>query len=173
MTLNKSLPKLKESIMARKWFLTGMLCVALAYAFTVVGCTSTDIKSNVVGEYNLITKISSKDFVPLGIISVSATETEIISPFHFMKEVSGEKVSFDLLLQEAKGIYPDASDITNIRIDRIDQNKKTFFDFFIGSTKTVKYIGTALAIKYTDALEEVREPLEGRTDTLPALSIKK
>ena len=171
MTLNKSLPKLKEFIMAKRCFLIRMLCVALAFGFALVGCTSTDMKSNVDGEYSLITKISSKDFVPLGFVTVNATETLIISPFHFTKELSGEKVTFDLILQEARNLYPETSDIINIRIDRIDQVKTTFFDFLIGSTKTVRYIGNGLAIKYTNALEEVREPSGARTNTLPRLSM--
>jgi len=157
--------------MAKKCLLFEALCAALAITLTLAGCTSTDMKSNVTGEYNHITKISSKDFVSLGLISVIATETEIIYPFHFVKETLGEKVTFDLLLQEARRLYPETSDIINIRIDRVDQSKRTLFDFLIGSTKTAKYIGNALAIRYTDALEEVRDPLRARTDTLPTLSI--
>ena len=148
----------------------GILCAAFALA--LVGCTSTDVKSNVVGDYNLIPKIASKDFVSLGLVSVSTIEMEIISPFHFVTEKTGEKITYDLFLQEARVLYPDTSDIINVRIDRIDQNKKTFFDFLIGSTRIVKYIGNALAIKYTDSLEEVRDPLMGRNDILPALSIR-
>ncbi|MDR1802951.1 MAG: hypothetical protein LBQ94_05035, partial [Treponema sp.] len=65
-----------------------MLCAVLALAFA--GCTSTDVKSNVVGDYNLIPKIASKDFVALGLVSISTIEMEIISPFHFVTEKSGE-----------------------------------------------------------------------------------
>ena len=147
----------------------GMLCLAFALAFA--GCTSTDVKSNVVGDYNLIPKIASKDFVALGLVSISTIEMEIISPFHFITEKSGEKITYDLFLHEARILYPETSDIINVRIDRIDQNRKTFFDFVIGSTRIVRYIGNALAIKYTDALEEVRDPLVGRNDILPVLSI--
>jgi hypothetical protein len=157
--------------MTKGWFIVVMLCVMLAFGLMLAGCTSTDLKSNVAGEYSLITKIASKDFIPLGFVSVNATETVIISPFYFTKEMLGEKVTFDLLLQEARRLYPETSDIINIRIDRLDQNKTTLVDFFIGSTRTVKYIGNALAIQYTDALEEVREPSGARTDTLPPLSI--
>ena len=157
--------------MAKRWLLAEMLCTALVFALLLSGCTSTDMKSNVAGEYSLITKISSKDFVPLGFVSVSATETVIISPLHFTKERLGERVTFDLLIQEARRLYPEASDIINIRIDRVDQSKTTLIDFFIGSTRSVKYIGNALAIKYTDALEEVRDPLRARTETLPPVSI--
>jgi hypothetical protein len=155
--------------MKKRWLLAGILCAAFALA--LVGCTSTDVKSNVTGDYNLIPKIASKDYVALGLVSVSATEMEIISPFHFATEKYGERITFDLFLQEARKLYPETSDIINIRIDRVDQNKKTFFDFLIGSTKIVKYIGNALAIKYTNALEEVREPSGARTNTLPRLSM--
>ena len=157
--------------MINRWFLAGMLCAMLAFGFMLAGCTSTDVKSNVAGEYNLIPKIASKDFIALGLVSVTATESVIISPFHFTKDVSGERVTFDLLLREARRLYPETSDIINVRIDRIDQSRTTLVDFFTGSSRTVKYIGNALAIQYTDALEEVREPLKGRADTLPPLSI--
>ena len=163
--------KLKESIMTNRLFLVGMLCVMIAFGLLLAGCTSTDVKSNVAGEYNLVPKLASKDFVPLGLVSVTATETVIISPFHFTKDVSGERVTFDLLLKEARRLYPETSDIINVRVDRIDQSRTTLVDFFTGSSRTVKYIGNALAIQYTDALEEVRDPLRGRVDTLPPLSI--
>ena len=156
--------------MKKRQLLTGMLCAVFALA--LVGCTSTDVKYNVVGDYNLIPKIASKDFVALGIVTVSAIEMEIISPFHFTTQKSGEKITYDLFLQEARRLYPETSDIINVRIDRVDQNKKTFFDFLIGSNRIVKYIGNALAIKYTDSLEEVRDPLGGRNDVLPALFIR-
>ena len=149
----------------------GILCAALIIAFT--GCTSTDVKSNVVGDYNLIPKIASKDFVALGLVTVSTIEMEIISPFHFTTQKSGEKITYDLFLQEARRLYPETSDIINIRIDRVDQRKTTLVDFFIGSTRTVKYLGNGLAIKYTDALEEVIAPSRARTDTLPPLSINR
>ena len=155
--------------MKKRWLPARILCAAFVLA--LVGCTSTDVKSNVVGDYNLIPKIASKNFVPLGLVSVSAIEMEIISPFHVMKDVKGEKITYDLFLQEARLLYPETSDIINVRIDRVDQNRKTFFDFIIGSTRIVKYIGNALAIKYTDSLEEVRDPLGGRNNILPVLSI--
>ena len=158
--------------MTRRRYIVVMLCVILAFGSLLAGCTSTDVKSNVAGEYNLIPKIASKDFIALGLVSVTATETVIISPFHFTKDVSGEKVTFDLLISEARRLYPETSDIINVRIDRIDQSRTTLVDFFTGSFRTVKYIGNALAIQYTDALEEVRDPLDGRVDTLPPLSIR-
>ena len=151
----------------KKRRLPAALCAAFILA--LVGCTSTDVKSNVVGDYNLIPKIASKDFVALGLVSISTIEMEIISPFHFITEKSGEKITYDLFLQEARVLYPETSDIINVRIDRVDQNRKSFFDFIIGSTRIVKYIGNALAIKYTGSLEEVRDPLGGRNDVLPAL----
>ena len=154
--------------MTKRWFLIGMLCVTLALGLILAGCTSTDVKYNLSGSYNAIPKIASKDFIPLGLVSVTAIETEIISPFHFMKDWSGEGVTFDMLLQEAKRLYPETSDIINIRIDRIFQSRTTLVDFFTGSTRTWKDIGNALAIKYTDALEEVRDPLSGRYYSLPS-----
>jgi hypothetical protein len=156
--------------MKKKRLPARILCAAFTIA--LIGCTSTDMKSNVAGDYNLIPKIASKDFVALGIVSVSSIEMEVIYPFHFVTEKTGEKITYDLFLQEARVLYPETSDVINIRIDRIDQNRKTLFDFLIGSTRIVKYIGNALAIKYTDSLEEVMDPLGGRNDILPPLSIR-
>jgi len=102
----------------------------------LAGCTTTDLKSNLIGEYNLIPKIASKDFDVLGLVSVTATEKITVTPFGLTKEITGERVTFDLLLQEAKNLYPDVSDIINVRIDRIDQSKTSVFDFLMGYTRT-------------------------------------
>jgi len=145
----------------------GALGIGLALALTLVGCTSTDVKSNLVGEYNLIPKIAGKDFVVLGLVSVNAEETTSVSPLHLVTTKKGEAVTFDLLLQKAKELYPDVSDIINVRIDQVDQSKTGLLDFLTGSKKTVKYVGNALAVKYTDALQEVQDPLAGKGSALP------
>jgi hypothetical protein len=158
---------LKEYEMAKRIIFGGMLCLILAFAFTAAGCKTTDVKSGMVGEYNLIPKISSKDFDVLGFVTVETHETIVKSPLYLTAIHTGEIITYDLLLREALRLYPDVSDIINIRIDRNDQGKTTPFDWLLGTTKTIRYIGNALAIKYTVALEETREPLPGRNRALP------
>ena len=147
--------------MKRKWLLAGMLFAMLV----VVSCTTFDVKSNVEGEYH-IPRLATKDYVVLGHVTVYATETQITSPFRIAKDIAGERITFDLLLQEAKSQYPDLSDIINIRVDRIDQGRTSVFDFLVGSNRTVRYIGNALVIRYTEAIEDTA-PANGTTSSLP------
>jgi len=144
----------------------GIIAVVVVIGF-LAGCTTTNLKSNLAGEYNMIPKIAGKDFNVIGLVSVSATEKTVVTPLHLTKDITGERVTFDLLLQEAKKLYPDVSDIINVRIDRVDQSKRSVFDFFTGYDRTIQYFGNALAVKYTTALEEVRDPLKGKTGQLP------
>jgi hypothetical protein len=141
-----------------------MLVMVLAFGLVAVSCTTTDFKSNVVGEYNLIPKIAGKDFEALGLITITSEEVTTISPLHFNTTHSGSKVTFDLLLQKAKELYPDTSDIINVRIDKYDISTTSLFDFFTGSTVTVRYTGNALAINYTTALDVTKnDTSESRT----------
>ena len=146
--------------------------LALVLAFVALGCTSTNVKSAFVGEYNMIPKIAGKDFVVLGHVSVSATEEINVSPLRFRTEHKGERVTFDLLLQEAIRLYPEVTDIINVRIDRIVQGDTSPLDFFIGSHQNVRYIGNALAVMYTDALPEGEWPIGGKSKSLPQAGLR-
>jgi len=143
----------------------GLIVIVAAIGF-LMGCTTTtDLKSNMIGEYNMIPKIASKDFSPIGVVSVTATEKLVVTPFGMTKEITGERVTFDLLLKEAKRLYPDVSDIINVRIDRVDQSKRSIIDFFTGYDRTITYYGNALAVKYTTAIED---NLSGKSGKLPS-----
>jgi hypothetical protein len=146
-----------------------VVVVVMAAALSTVSCKSVDVKSNAVGEYNLIPKIAGKDFVVLGLVSVNAEVSTKVSPLYLSKTLQGEQVTFDLLLQKAKELYPEVSDIINVRIDKVEQLKTRAFwlRWLTGYQKTDKYVGNALAVKYTDALQEVQEPLEGKANGLP------
>jgi len=138
----------------------------LAVIGLLMGCTTTtDLKSNMIGEYNMIPKIASKDFNVIGLVSVTATENLIVTSLGMTKEITGERVTFDLLLKEAKRLYPDVSDIINVRIDRVDQSKRSIIDFLTGYNRTIIYYGNALAVKYTTALED---NLPGKSGKLPS-----
>ena len=97
--------------------------------------------------------LAGKDFNILGLVTVTATENVKVAPLYLAKEITGERVTFDLLLQEAKKLYPDLSDIINVRIDRIDQSRTSLFDFITGYDRTIQYIGNAIVVKYTTAVE--------------------
>jgi len=153
--------------MKKKGLLTGMFCLVLVFAFLVTGCTTTNLKTNIAGEYNMIPKIASKDFVVLGLVSVNTSVVESTSAFRLNSSVEGERITFDRLLQEARRLYPDVSDIINVRVDRVVRGKTSLLDFFTGSSRTVEYLGNALAIRYTGALSEGETPISGRTNTLP------
>jgi hypothetical protein len=124
----------------------------LATIGILMGCTSTNLKTNSGGEYNMI-PLAGKDFNILGLVTVTATEKINVAPLYLAMEITGERVTFDLLLQEAKKLYPDLSDIINVRIDRVDQSRTSLFDFFTGYDRTIQYLGNAIAVKYTNAVE--------------------
>jgi len=150
--------------MVKKIFI-GALC--LVVTFSALGCSSTNLKTNMTGEYNLIPKIAGKDFEVLGLVSVKTTEVKTKSPLYLSINHEGERVTFDSLIQEARARYPNVSDIINVRIDKTYKGKRTLIDWLTGSETTIEYAGTALAIRYTTALQEQRDPLEGRSGTLP------
>ena len=131
--------------------IAGVLLV-LVLGFTVIGCTSTDVKSNTSGEY-MFANIAGKDFTVLGFVTVNTTEEIRISPLKISTDWKGERVTYDLLLQEAKKLYPSVSDIINVRVDQISQGRTSLLDYFTGTTRTNKYIGNALAIEYTGTHE--------------------
>ena len=148
--------------------LLGIAALAVVIGFMTVGCKTTDLKNNMHGEYNMIPKIAGKDFDVLGIVSTKTMETVHISFLSLETKTTGERVNFDLLLQEAKKLYPGVSDIINVRIDRIEKGTKSPFTWLIGGTTTIEYFGNAIAIKYTSALDEVRDPLGGKSGSLPS-----
>jgi len=154
--------------MKNKRTMFGIIALVAVSGLMVVSCITTDLKSNMAGEYNLIPKIAGKDFDVLGLVSAQATETVVVSPLRIQTTVTGERVTFDLLLQEAKTQYPGVSDIINVRIDKIDKGTRGLFTWLTGGTTTAEYFGNALAIKYTKALDEARDPLEGRNGGLPS-----
>ena len=145
----------------------GFIVIVMVIEFFAVSCTTTDFKSNLAGEYNLLPKIAGKNFLVLGLVSVSATETRVTSPLSLQTTITGESVTFDLLMKEAQNLYPDVTDIINVRIDKNDNGTRGVFTWLIGGTTTIIYYGNALAIKYTpEALEEVSKALEGRSSDL-------
>jgi hypothetical protein len=137
--------------MRNKAILAGMLA-ALALAFVVTGCSTTDITTNETGLYNLA-PIAVKDYEILGAVNLEAKEVYTKGLFGWTESTTGNKVTFGLLLEEAKKQYPNTTDIINVRIDKLDRNSRNkVLDNIVGYTATYVYTGTALAVRYTTAI---------------------
>jgi len=141
--------------MTKKGFFGVLLCLILLFGFVTVSCTSYyNVKEMKTGEFNKISKIAGKDFEVLGVVFVDSTITYTVSPFRLSERMEGEEITFDALMREAKRLYPSCSDIINVRIDSVLKTQTSVFDFFTGYTATWGYFANALAIRYTDALED-------------------
>jgi hypothetical protein len=127
------------------------LLAAIIAVLALAGCSTTNTNfsasMNGVSDY---TTVVVKDFTPLGIITVRAVETHYSSPFGFVKSIDGAKITYGDLMQAAARL--EADDIINVRIDINSNYKKSTFDWITGWTRTYTYIGTALAIKYTERM---------------------
>jgi uncharacterized protein YbjQ (UPF0145 family) len=115
------------------------------------GCSTTSFSNELAGRTDYV-NMAVKDFVGLGIIFVESVEEFTAGPFGFHKTHTGSQITYADLLTKAAELGAD--DIANIRIDiTTDHRKNNFVDFFRGYKKTYTYTGTALAIKYTDAVD--------------------
>jgi hypothetical protein len=127
----------------------GLIFVSIAL-LAVMGCTTTDFTNNDVGTFNLA-PIATKDYEVLGPVSLTAEDVLTVGFAGWTQSHSGSTVTFENLLTEAKKLGAD--DIINVRIDIYDNNSTNkILDPIIGYTKTYRYIGNALAIKYTTAI---------------------
>jgi len=118
--------------------------------FIFASCSTSNYTANISGAADYST-VAAKDFTTLGIITVRSQEVHYSGPFGLNKRVDGSKITFADFMQEAAKL--EADDIINIRIDMNTSYDKPGFSWLTGWTKTYTYTGTALAIKYTDALE--------------------
>ena len=132
-----------------------VVLVVLAAAAMFAGCKSYDVTSNRVG-YSIVGDIAVKDYEVVKIISLESQEVSIFSPLGLKKTIRGSRIVWsDLMAEAAKA---GADDVINVRIEMTDQNERIprFFEFFTGYTSTWKFQATALAIKYTNAIERVK-----------------
>ena len=88
-----------------------------------------------------------KDYEPLGIIFVKSTEVVDGGGNH-----TGSKITYEMLMKEAQKL--DAHDVINIRIDvnQIEEIVKDKNGYDVTRT-TYNYTASALAIKYTTAIQ--------------------
>ena len=136
----------------KKFFVT---IVVLAALTMVSGCKSYDVTANKVG-YSIVGDIAVKDYQVVKIITLESQEVSIYSPLGLKKTMRGSRIIWsDLMAEAAKA---GADDVINVRIEMTNQNERIprFFEFFTGYTNTWKFQATALAIKYTGAIERVK-----------------
>jgi uncharacterized protein YbjQ (UPF0145 family) len=111
----------------------------------LIGCKTTEMAVNKTG-WSDYASIVTKDFTTVGLIRVQSTEITKRGFLGFTHEHKGSTITYDALIAEARNLGAD--DIINVRIDRTDKSVHTIFDWLVGYTETVEYVGNALAIKY-------------------------
>jgi uncharacterized protein YbjQ (UPF0145 family) len=136
---------------------------AMLTGFILTGCLSTQFSNELAGRTDYV-NMAVKDFEGLGIIFVESVEEFTAGPFGFQKTHTGSQITYADLLTKAAELGAD--DIANIRIDvKKDHEKNNFVDFFRGYKITYTYTGTALAIKYTNAVDvQPGDPRSLRSD---------
>ncbi|MCL1819001.1 MAG: lipoprotein [Spirochaetaceae bacterium] len=128
--------------------------IIFAAALAVLAaCSTTDFRTDTVGWADSV-DVAVKDFVSVGIVTLEAREVVSTGPLYLFTEHSGGRITHAALFAEAAKLGAD--DIMNVRIDIKTEEKATFFDWLTGSSTTYVYTGTALAIKYTTAVERVK-----------------
>jgi uncharacterized protein YbjQ (UPF0145 family) len=127
------------------------MVLAVLMTLAILGCSTTQFSDELAGRTDYV-NMAVKDFVGLGIIFVESVEEFTAGPFGFRKTHTGSRITYADLLSKAAELGAD--DIANIRIDMTtDHAKNNFVDFFRGYKITYTYTGTALAIKYTSAVD--------------------
>jgi uncharacterized protein YbjQ (UPF0145 family) len=129
----------------------------------LAGCSSTQFSNELAGRTDYV-NMAVKDFEGLGIIFVESVEEFTAGPLGFRRTHTGSQITYADLLTKAAELGAD--DIANIRIDvKTDHEKNRIVDFFTGYKKTYTYTGTALAIKYTNAVDvQPGDPRSLRSD---------
>ena len=131
------------------------------------GCRTYELTNNKVG-WSSYSDISVKDYEVLGIITVESQIVHEYGPLGFRKSFRGSHIVWSDLMIEAEKL--GANDVINVRIEETNYNYRVttagFFErearqiyspglieFFTGYNSTWRYKATALAIKYTEAID--------------------
>ena len=117
---------------------------------SIMSCSSTYEESTIRFSDGTVnnTIIAIKDYDIIG--PIRATSERQFNG----SEWSGNKITYDMLLQKAHDI--DADDVINVKIDTVIKTTKNSNEVI---KKTYTYIANGLAIKYTDALLVPPTPL--------------
>jgi hypothetical protein len=116
--------------------------IALALVIALAGC-ATSVKENFSGKSENIT-VGAKDFTPVGLVFVETVVTK----------GNGEKMTYDALMKAAAA--KDADAIVNVTID-VKTEGTACLKFLFNPVET--WYGSALAIKYTEAIRERDAPV--------------
>jgi hypothetical protein len=133
------------------------LAAGMVAAVILAACTTTNLGSNKTGWSDYAT-ITTKDYVPVGIVRVTSEEIKKRGIFGVVSSHRGSQITYDMLISEAKALGAD--DIINVRIDRVDESVHgtiPAIEWITGYTEKYSYVGTALAIKYKDAYPDFRQ----------------
>ncbi|MCL2295148.1 MAG: hypothetical protein FWC36_09850 [Spirochaetes bacterium] len=133
--------------MKKGFKLFGFFAFVTFIAFLFTGCATAAPGRQVVneGEFSRQVIIPAKDFESRGLV-FTEIEYRVTSRAGRSGETTGEAFTYQALLREAQRLGADA--IINVTIDRIITKSAER-----GVTTTVhRYLGTALAIRYTTAL---------------------
>jgi hypothetical protein len=139
-----------------------IMVLAVIIALVLASCETTDFSTNQVG-WSDYADIAVKDFESLGIVTLQAQEQIGFGPFQLTRYHTGSRVTYAGLFEEAKKLGAD--EIINVRIDVRTEEVTSPVDFFTGGKATHTYTGTALAIKYTGAMEQVKSNITGSINT--------
>lgn len=133
---------------------TAVRLAVVALVLVLASCTTTDLTTNKTGWSDYGT-IAIKDYTTVGHVRVSSSETKTVGFLRLTASTEGSKITYDMLLAEAKKLGAD--DIINVRIDEQTRGTRNLIlDNIIGYTQTTDYVGNALAIKYTTAQQNFR-----------------
>jgi hypothetical protein len=125
--------------------------IPLVFAIALAGC-ATSVKENFSGKSENIT-VGAKDFTAVGLVFVETVVTD----------GNGEKITYDALMKAAG--EKDADAIVNVAID-VKREGIKILRFLFNPVET--WYGSALAIKYTEAIRERDAPVSGDKGGLQA-----
>lgn len=113
-------------------------------------CSTINLASNRAG-WSDYAPIAVKDYLVLGSVRITCEEVVERGFLGIANSNSGSKVTYDLLLKEARKLGAD--DVINVRIDQRDVSSHGILDWLLGYTEKHAYSANALAIKYAEALQ--------------------
>ena len=97
-------------------------------------------------------EIPAKDFVSLGIVfdTATLTTTSDVNNSSSTRTTEGERFMYYRLLEKAHALGADA--IVNVSIDKLTSTNRVKRNNRTNNVVEERWFGTALAIKYTDAI---------------------
>jgi uncharacterized protein YbjQ (UPF0145 family) len=138
----------------RKMYMAGIFMIIVITVFLTTGCTMTQpVSSDIIFSNEGVIRtaeIAVKDFISLGLVFTEVQSTEVVETRSYPPRMTfnGNVFTYYELLKEAQKLGADA--IINVTIDYVMMTRSESGGFRI--TKNHTWYGSALAIKYTDAM---------------------